>query len=50
MDLKLRMRGNTSNTDTRVPREIDEQFWAQAAAEQAAGQANDDIDESEIIT
>jgi condensin complex subunit 2 len=43
------MRGGGSGVDARASGEIDEQFWAQAAAEQAAGQGDDEIDESKRL-
>lgn len=40
------MRGQRSRLDDRPDGEIDENFWAQAAAEQAAGQNGEEPDES----
>lgn len=41
------MRGHRVRAGQAGDGEIDENFWAQAAADQAAGRANDDGDESE---
>ncbi|KAK7687927.1 hypothetical protein QCA50_009146 [Cerrena zonata] len=43
----LRMRGQRSRLDDRPDGEIDENFWAQAAAEQAAGQNGEEPDETQ---
>ncbi|CAL1714981.1 unnamed protein product [Somion occarium] len=43
----LRMRGQRARLDDRGDGEIDENFWAQAAAEQAAGQNSDEPDETQ---
>ena len=45
------MRGQRGRLDDRPEGEVDENFWAQAAADQAAGRAgSDDIDASEYPT
>jgi condensin complex subunit 2 len=44
------MRGQRGRLDDRPEGEIDENFWAQAAADQAAGRSgDDDLDASELI-
>ncbi|KAL4246253.1 Condensin complex subunit 2 [Abortiporus biennis] len=42
----LKMRGHHPRLDDRGDGEVDENFWAQAAAEQAAGHNNEDGDET----
>ena len=41
------MRGQRARLDERAEGEIDENFWAQAAADQAAARADGEMDESE---
>lgn len=41
------MRGRRLNPKTNADGEIDENFWAQAAADQAAGRSGEDGNESE---
>ncbi|KAI0705151.1 condensin complex subunit 2/barren [Cytidiella melzeri] len=43
----LKMRGQRSQLEDRADGEIDENFWAQAAADQAAGRAEEDIDQTQ---
>lgn len=43
------MRGRRLRGDQHGDGEVDENFWAQAAANQAAGRAGDEGDESELI-
>lgn len=45
--MQLKMRGSRHRLDERGDGEVDENFWAQAAANQAAGENNGDADESE---
>ena len=40
------MRGSRVRLDDRPDGEVDENFWAQAAADQAAGRNTEDADES----
>lgn len=44
------MRGHRVRLDDRPDGEVDENFWAQAAADQAAGRADDEGDESKNQT
>lgn len=43
---QLKMRGSRNRPDDRGDGEVDENFWAQAAADQAAGHNRDDGDDS----
>lgn len=44
--LQLKTRGQRARIEDRADGEIDENFWAQAAADQAAVRAEDEIDQS----
>ena len=44
------MRGQRGRVEERGDEEVDENFWAQAAAEQAAGQHGGDADECESFS
>ena len=46
---QLRMRGNRVRLDDRPDGEVDENFWAQAAADQAVGRNTEEGDESECL-
>ena len=43
------MRGNRVRLDDRPDGEVDENFWAQAAADQAVGRNTEEGDESECL-
>ncbi|KAI0343107.1 barren [Trametopsis cervina] len=43
----LKMRGQRGRLEERPDGEVDENFWAQAAADQAAGRAEEDIDQTQ---
>ena len=42
------MRGQRGHLEDRPDGEVDENYWAQAAADQAAGRAEEDIDQSKL--